>query len=76
MPGDPEKPSVTSGLRLGTSAATARGLGTAEMQTVAHLVADVLDALCENRTDNTATADRVRAYVNELSVRFPIYPNG
>jgi glycine hydroxymethyltransferase len=73
VPFDPEKPTVTSGIRLGTPAATTRGFGVKEFQQVGDLIAGVLDALAANPEDNTACEERVRAEVRELCRRFPIY---
>ena len=75
VPFDPEKPMVTSGIRLGTPAATTRGFGTAEFGQVGDLIADVLDALADNRDDNSAAETTARERVGELCRRFPIYPN-
>ena len=68
IPGDPEKPFVTSGLRLGTPALTTRGMNAAEMATVAKLVLRVLDA-----PEDLDVAGRVRAEVKELCQQFPLY---
>ena len=68
IPNDPEKPMVTSGIRLGSPAMTTRGFREAEAVQTAHLIADVLD----NPRDE-ATIARVRAQVNELTRRFPVY---
>ncbi|WP_334134560.1 serine hydroxymethyltransferase [Tepidimonas sp.] len=68
IPNDPEKPMVTSGIRLGTPAMTTRGFGEAEARQTAHLIADVLDD-----ARNPATIERVRAQVAELTQRFPVY---
>ncbi|MCX7814578.1 MAG: serine hydroxymethyltransferase [Tepidimonas ignava] len=68
IPNDPEKPMVTSGIRLGTPAMTTRGFGEAEARQTAHLIADVLDD-----PRNPATIERVRAQVAELTRRFPVY---
>ncbi|MCX7693632.1 MAG: serine hydroxymethyltransferase, partial [Tepidimonas taiwanensis] len=68
IPNDPEKPMVTSGIRLGTPAMTTRGFGEAEARQTAHLIADVLDD-----PRNPATIERVRAQVAELTARFPVY---
>ena len=73
VPFDPEKPMVTSGVRLGTSAATTRGFGVAEFRTVANLIGDVLDGLAANPEDNAAAEDAARKTVGELCRRFPIY---
>jgi len=75
VPFDPEKPMVTSGIRLGTPAATTRGFGTAEFGQVGDLIADVLDALTDNRDDNSAAETTARERVGELCRRFPIYPD-
>ncbi|MCR9255062.1 MAG: serine hydroxymethyltransferase [Alphaproteobacteria bacterium] len=75
IPFDPEKPMVTSGIRLGTPAGTTRGFGTAEFQKVGGLIADVLDGLAENGPDNNETVEnQARGKVQELCDRFPIYP--
>ncbi|MFY8095080.1 MAG: serine hydroxymethyltransferase [Niveispirillum sp.] len=74
VPFDPEKPFVTSGVRLGTPAATTRGFGTAEFAQVGDMIVEVLDALAVSNGDNAAAEGRVRARVQELCRRFPIYP--
>ncbi|AOK21023.1 serine hydroxymethyltransferase [Burkholderia cepacia] len=68
IPNDPEKPFVTSGIRLGSPAMTTRGFGTAEAELVGNLIADVLD-----NPEDAATIERVRAQVAELTRRFPVY---
>ncbi len=68
IPNDPEKPMVTSGIRLGSPAMTTRGFGVAEARQVGHLIADVLDA--PNDPNRIAS---VRARVAELTARFPVY---
>jgi glycine hydroxymethyltransferase len=68
IPDDPEKPFVTSGIRVGSPAMTTRGLGEAEAEQVAHLIADALEA----RADDAKLAG-VRARVNALCARFPVY---
>ena len=68
IPNDPEKPMVTSGIRIGTPAMTTRGFGTAEADKLAHLIADVL----EDPTGE-ATAGRVRHELKALCERFPVY---
>ena len=75
VPFDPEKPTVTSGVRLGTSAATTRGFGVAEFRTVANLIGDVLDGLAANPEDNVVAEVAARKTVGELCRRFPIYQN-
>ena len=74
IPFDPEKPMVTSGIRLGTPAGTTRGFGPAEFRRVGELIADVLDGLAANPDDNTAAEAAARDRVAELCRRFPIYP--
>lgn len=73
VPFDPEKPMVTSGVRIGTPAGTTRGFGVAEFQKVGALMIEVLDGLAANREDNSAIEDKVRKEVLELTARFPIY---
>ena len=66
IPNDPEKPAVTSGVRIGTAAVTTRGLGEAEMKKIARCVA--LTA-----RDFEGTADEVKAMVAEICGKFPLY---
>ncbi len=73
IPFDPEKPAVTSGIRLGTPAATTRGFGTTEFKLVGNLIGDVLDGLAAHPEDNSAAEDIARQEVNLLCSRFPIY---
>ena len=73
VPFDPEKPMVTSGVRLGTPAGTTRGFGVDEFRQIGHLIGDVLDGLATNRDDNSAVEKRVREEVRELCRRFSIY---
>jgi glycine hydroxymethyltransferase len=68
IPNDPEKPFVTSGIRVGSPAMTTRGFGKAESVQVAHYIADVLDA----SGDGAAIAN-VAAAVKELCAKFPVY---
>ena len=68
IPNDPEKPMVTSGIRLGSPAMTTRGFKEAEARQVGHFIADVLDN--PNNPENIA---KVRAQVAELTQRFPVY---
>jgi glycine hydroxymethyltransferase len=75
VPFDPEKPAVTSGVRLGTPACTTRGFGIAEFQEVGELIVEVLDALARGGVEQDArTEGAVRDRVNKLVARFPIYP--
>jgi len=73
VPFDPEKPTVTSGVRLGTSAGTTRGFGEAEFRTIANLIGDVLDGLAANPEDNAEAESVARQVVEDLCRRFPIY---
>ncbi len=75
IPFDPEKPTVTSGVRLGTPAATTRGFGAEEFREVGRMICTVLDGLAQMRNDNAETEARVGAEVGRLCTRFPIYPN-
>jgi glycine hydroxymethyltransferase len=74
IPFDPERPTVTSGIRLGSPAATTRGLGPAEFRTIGRLVTEVLSALRRRPSENGAVEAHVRAEVRDLCRRFPIYP--
>jgi glycine hydroxymethyltransferase len=74
VPFDTEKPTITSGIRLGSPAATSRGFGAAEFAEVGNLVVETLDGLAAaGESGNAATEARVRAGVAELTRRFPIY---
>jgi glycine hydroxymethyltransferase len=74
IPFDPEKPTVTSGIRLGTPAGTTRGFGIAEFQQVGELIAEVLDALSQKGVEEDAAVEAsVRDKVKRLVARFPIY---
>jgi glycine hydroxymethyltransferase len=68
IPNDPQKPMVTSGIRLGTPAMTTRGFGEAEARATANLIADVLD-----KPDDEARLAEVREKVAALTRRFPVY---
>ena len=76
IPFDPEKPFVTSGIRLGTPAGTTRGFGQAEFREIGQLIAEVLDGLKAANSDegNAAVEAAVQKKVVELTERFPIYP--
>jgi glycine hydroxymethyltransferase len=71
IPNDPEKPFVTSGIRIGSPAMTTRGFGTSEAERIANLIADVLEA-----PEDEATIARVASEVTELCRRFPVYGGG
>jgi glycine hydroxymethyltransferase len=74
IPFDPEKPTVTSGIRLGTPAGTSRGFGIAEFRQVGDLIAEVLGALSRNNVEEDARVESaVRDKVKRLIARFPIY---
>ncbi len=73
VPFDPAKPMVTSGIRLGTPAGTTRGFGVAEFRQVGELVVEVIDGLARGG-DNSDVEQAVRAKVQALCARFPIYP--
>jgi glycine hydroxymethyltransferase len=74
IPFDTESPAVTSGVRLGTPAGTTRGFGQAEFRQVGELIAEVLDGLAANQSDNSLVESTVREKVLGLLRRFPIYP--
>jgi len=74
IPFDPQKPMITSGIRLGSPAATTRGFGIKEFQVVADLIAEVLDGLASGNGDNSTVEAAVRSRVSGLCARFPIYP--
>ncbi len=75
VPFDPERPAVTSGVRLGSPAATTRGFGQAEFRHVGELIAEVLDGLARHGAEgNGAVEEAVHRRVAQLCARFPIYP--
>ena len=74
IPFDPEKPTITSGIRIGTPAGTSRGFGVAEFRQVGELIAEVLDALSRSgAAEDVVTEAAVRDKVQRLVARFPIY---
>jgi glycine hydroxymethyltransferase len=73
VPFDPEKPMVTSGVRLGTPAVTSRGFGTDEFKQVGDFILEILDGLKKNKEDNSVVEASVRAKVVALCEKFPIY---
>ncbi len=73
IPFDTEKPTVTSGIRLGTPAGTTRGFGVAEFREIGRLILDVFDALREHPEGHAPTEQRVRREIFALCERFPIY---
>ena len=68
VPNDPQSPFVTSGIRVGTPAATTRGFGESECKDITNWICDICDDL-----ENTSVVDEVRAKVEELCSRFPVY---
>lgn len=68
VPNDPQSPFVTSGLRLGTPAVTSRGMGIAEMQTIATGIADIIEA-----PEDEAVIARVKGIMTDLCAQFPVY---
>ena len=75
IPFDSEKPMITSGIRLGTQAATTRGFGLKEFQKVGELITKVVKGLSESPEDNSKIEEEVRNEVIELTSFFPIYKN-
>src|SRR5664280_2025958 len=76
IPFDPEKPTITSGVRLGTPAGTTRGFGIAEFRQVGEMIAEVLDVLSQKKVEEDSLVEAaVRAKVKTLISRFPIYQN-
>ena len=73
VPADPEKPTITSGIRLGTPAGTTRGFGTNEFTEIGHLISDVLDGLAASAESDRGVEEKVRKRVGELCANFPIY---
>jgi glycine hydroxymethyltransferase len=75
IPFDPEKPMITSGIRLGSPAATSRGFGETEFRQIGMMINEVLEGLGRsNDGTNTAVEAAVGAKVKELCARFPMYP--
>ncbi|MBK0328522.1 serine hydroxymethyltransferase [Rhodobacteraceae bacterium F11138] len=76
VPFDPEKPTVTSGIRLGSPAGTTRGFGETEFRQIADWIIQVVDGLAANGEDGNAEVEaRVKAEVTALCAKFPIYPD-
>ena len=74
IPFDPEKPTITSGIRLGTPAGTTRGFGVAEFRQVGDMIAEVLDVLSQKGVEEDSLVEAaVRDKVKTLVARFPIY---
>ena len=76
IPFDPEKPMVTSGIRLGSPAGTTRGFSEPEFRQIANLIVEVVDGLAANGEEgNAAVEAAVKDKVLSLCAQFPIYPN-
>ena len=74
IPFDPEKPTITSGIRLGTPAGTTRGFGVGEFRQIGDMIADVLDALSQKGVEQESLVEAaVREKAKRLVARFPIY---
>jgi glycine hydroxymethyltransferase len=74
IPFDPEKPTITSGVRLGTPAGTTRGFGIAEFRQVGDMISEVLDVLSQKQAEEDSLVEaKVREQVKKLVARFPIY---
>ena len=73
VPNDPEKPTVTSGIRIGTAAGCSRGFGSEEFSQIGHMISDILDALSKSTTIESELATRAKKFVTELCERYPIY---
>ncbi|MEI7668582.1 MAG: serine hydroxymethyltransferase [Pseudomonadota bacterium] len=73
IPFDPEKPFITSGIRLGTPAGTTRGFGVTEFRQIGELIGDVFDGLAENPENNSGVEKSVKEKVKKLCEQFPIY---
>jgi len=74
VPFDPEKPTITSGIRLGSPAGTTRGFGIAEFQVIGDMIIEVLDGLAANGDEgNAKVEENVKQRAIELCERFPIY---
>ncbi len=74
IPFDPEKPAITSGIRLGSPAATSRGFGVTEFQEIGRMIGEVLDGLARsNGQGNDEVEQAVKARVQKMCARFPIY---
>ena len=76
VPFDPEKPTVTSGIRLGSPAGTTRGFGETEFRQIADWIIEIVDGLAANGEEgNGAVEEKVKGEVSALCARFPLYPD-
>lgn len=73
IPFDPEKPMITSGIRLGTPAGTSRGFSEEDFIQIGHWIGDVLDGLVKNPTDNSEQEQRILKLVQQLCDKYPLY---
>ncbi|WP_171232058.1 serine hydroxymethyltransferase [Ruegeria sp. HKCCA4812] len=73
VPGDPEKPTITSGIRLGTAAGCSRGFGPEEFRQIGHLIGDVLEALAKSPDGDETVEKETRKQVRALCASYPIY---
>ena len=73
VPFDPQKPTLTSGIRLGSPAATTRGFGNSEFREIGSMIVEVLSGLAKNSDNNIPAERSVRKRVSKLCARFPIY---
>jgi glycine hydroxymethyltransferase len=75
VPFDDEKPTITSGVRLGSPAGTTRGFGEVEFRQIGEWIIEVVDGLAEHGGDNNGASEkRVKAAVKELCANYPLYP--
>ena len=75
VPNDPEKPNVTSGLRIGTPAGTTRGFGIHEFEDIGEMIGDIIDGMKLTPEDNSVMEMVVKEKATQLCADFPIYPN-
>ena len=73
IPFDPKPPKVTSGIRIGTPAATTRGFNNEDFIKVGDLIVETLEGLQNNPNDNSKVEENVRTQVKELCDKYPIY---
>jgi len=77
VPNDPEKPTITSGIRLGSPAGTTRGFSVAEFEKIGRMIAEILDGLAANGIDgNQAVEAKIKEEATALCRQFPIYSVG
>ena len=76
VPFDDEKPTITSGVRLGSPAGTTRGFGEVEFRQIGEWIIEVVDGLARHGDGNNGAAEkRVKSAVKELCANYPLYPN-